>query len=102
MCRTAAGARIRRLFDHKTLLLPDYVGNFFFNTLGNLLLEPRAGLLFIDHANGDLLHVAAHAEILWDGPAVRARAGAQRVLRLAIRQASRLPGGLPMTWSMVD
>lgn len=90
------------LLDRDTLLLPDYVGNFFFNTLGNLVLEPRAGLLFIDHANGDLLHVAAHAEILWDGPAVRARAGAQRVLRLAIRQASRLPGGLPMSWSMVD
>ena len=30
------------------LTLPDYVGNFMFNTLGNLLDWPQAGLLFID------------------------------------------------------
>ncbi len=30
------------------LTIPDFAGNLFFNTLGNLLLNPRAGLLFID------------------------------------------------------
>lgn len=35
--------------------VPDFTGNQFFNTLGNLALEPRAGLLFIDHACGDAL-----------------------------------------------
>ncbi|AYC33468.1 flavin-nucleotide-binding protein [Pseudomonas cavernae] len=47
------------------LWLPDYSGNNLFNTLGNLLLEPRCALLFIDFASGDLLHLEARAEILW-------------------------------------
>ena len=36
------------------LTLPDFVGNAFFNTFGNLVLNPRVGLLFIDFAGGDL------------------------------------------------
>ncbi|WP_068826011.1 pyridoxamine 5'-phosphate oxidase family protein [Pseudomonas sp. BMS12] len=47
------------------LWLPDYSGNLMFNTLGNLLLEPRCALLWIDFSNGDLLHLEAHAEVVW-------------------------------------
>lgn len=47
------------------LWLPDYSGNLMFNTLGNLLLEPRCGLLLIDFASGDLLHLQARAELYW-------------------------------------
>ena len=39
------------------LVVPDFRGNRFFNTLGNLLGDPRAGLLFIDFATGDLLQL---------------------------------------------
>lgn len=81
------------------LTLPDYAGNFFFNTLGNLLLEPRAGLLFIDFDSGDLLHVSARAEIVWDGKEVAAHPGAQRLLRLTVTGALRVPRGLPLEWS---
>lgn len=41
--------------DGDTLTIPDYSGNFAFNTLGNLLVNPHAGLLFIDFDSGDLL-----------------------------------------------
>lgn len=47
------------------LWLPDYAGNLMFNTLGNLVDEPRCGLLVVDFASGDLLHVAARAEVVW-------------------------------------
>ncbi len=57
-----------RIDDATTLTTPDFSGNRFFNTLGNLLHDPRAGLLFVDFASGDLLYVAALAEIVWDGP----------------------------------
>ena len=40
-----------------TLVIPDFRGNRFFNTLGNFLGDPRAGLLFIDFASGDLLQL---------------------------------------------
>ena len=36
-----------KLEDELTFLVPDFTGNFFFMTLGNLQLNPRAGVLFI-------------------------------------------------------
>lgn len=81
-----------------TLLVPDYVGNAFFNTLGNLQLEPRCGLLFIDYANGDTLQLAARAELVWDGAQVQAVPGAQRLLKLHLEDALRVRGALPLAW----
>jgi hypothetical protein len=69
------------------LSLPDYPGNQFFNTLGNLALHPLAGLLVVDYEEGGLLHIAAQAEVLWDRAARAAWPGAQRVLRLTVAAA---------------
>jgi predicted pyridoxine 5'-phosphate oxidase superfamily flavin-nucleotide-binding protein len=85
-----------RAQDDGTLLVPDYVGNSFFNTFGNLQLEPRCGLLFIDFASGDRLHIAAHAELVWQGPEVAALPGALRALRLRVQHATHVAGGLPL------
>src|SRR5438105_334104 len=57
------------------LTVPDFVGNFYFNTLGNLVINPRCGLLFIDFGRGDLLYVAARGEVIADGPLVDAFEG---------------------------
>lgn len=75
--------------DGDTLTVPDLAGNNYFNTLGNLLLAPRAGLLFIDFARGDLAWVAADAEIIDDEAAIADFPEARRLLRLRVR-ASRL------------
>ncbi|MCC2656102.1 MAG: pyridoxamine 5-phosphate oxidase-related, FMN-binding protein [Panacagrimonas sp.] len=85
--------------EGRVLTVPDFVGNFLFNTIGNLSINPRAGLLFIDFANGDLLYVAARGSIVWDGPEVQAFAGAQRLLRFEIESWRRVEGGLPLRWS---
>ncbi len=82
-----------------TLTVPDFAGNFFFNTLGNLLVQPRCGLLFIDYAGGGLLWLAARAEVVVDGAELRGFHGAQRMLRFHVEQARRLPQALPLTWS---
>lgn len=81
-----------------TLLAPDFIGNFFFNTLGNLVEYPRAGLLFVDFEQGDLLHLAVEAEIVWDGPLVVAFEGAERLLRFRVREVVRNVGALPFRW----
>lgn len=88
-----------RAQDASTLLVPDYVGNSFFNTLGNLQLEPRCALLFVDFTSGERLHLQALGDVLWDGPERAALPGALRVLRLRITQALRIEGGLPLRWS---
>lgn len=91
-----------RIDDARTLTVPDFVGNFYFNTIGNLLLHPRAGLLFIDFEQGTMLHVAARAEIIWDGPEVAAFTGAQRLMRFHIERVIRLDHALPLRWSAPD
>ncbi|HZX29692.1 MAG TPA: pyridoxamine 5'-phosphate oxidase family protein [Telluria sp.] len=48
------------------LTIPDYPGNRYFNTLGNLVLEPRCALVLADFASGDVLQLQGEAEILWD------------------------------------
>lgn len=83
-----------------TLTLPDYAGNQFFNTIGNLLVNPRAGLLFIDHTHGHLLQLTARASVVWDDePTLAAYPGAQRLLRLTVEVGVWRPGALPYTWS---
>lgn len=82
-----------------TLLVPDFAGNAFFNTLGNLALYPRAGLLFVDVDSGGLLHLAVEGEIVWDGPLVEAFEGAERLLRLRVREVVRNVAALPLRWS---
>jgi len=88
--------------DEGSLLAPDYSGNFFFNTIGNLLLEPRAGLLFVDFSNNDLLQVAVTVEVIWDGPQLAEFVGAQRLLRMNVTQIIRHPRVLSLQWSAVE
>jgi len=71
-----------RVSGEGTLTAPDFVGNAFFNTLGNVAVNPRAGLLFIDFERGDLLQLAVTAQVVWDGPELAAFAGAERLLRM--------------------
>ncbi len=91
-----------RLDDDGTgtrLTIPDFVGNYLFNTLGNLLVNPRAGLLFVDFARGDLLGLTGSVAIVWDGPEVEAFAGAQRLLRIRVEGGWRVADALPLRWS---
>ena len=78
-----------------TITIPDYSGNRYFNTLGNLVSNPRAALLFVDVATSALLHVQGNAEIVWDGPEVRALPGAERLWRVHVERAFRRDGAQP-------
>ncbi|MDB5868225.1 MAG: flavin-nucleotide-binding protein [Polaromonas sp.] len=91
-----------RLDADGTLTMPDFLGNFFFNTLGNIAVNPRAGLLFIDFENGDLLYLAVTAEIVWDGAELKAFQGAQRLLRMKVRALRRVEASLPLRWSAAE
>jgi uncharacterized protein len=84
-----------RIDGDNTLTVPDFIGNFFFNTLGNLQVEPRAGLLFADFASGDVLMLGTRANVIWEGDEVRSFQGAQRLLRFEIEATVRLDRALP-------
>lgn len=68
------------------LTLPDYYGNFLFNTFGNLEVNPRAGLLALDFDSGGVLSLSGSARVIWDGPRVSAVPGAERLLELEVGQ----------------
>ena len=87
-----------RVDDDRTLTVPDYAGNQFFNTIGNLLVNPRAGLLFIDFETGDLLYLAVEAEIIWEGEPLNAFEGAQRLLRFRVGAMRHVKASLPLRW----
>jgi uncharacterized protein len=84
-----------------TLAIPDFRGNRFYNTLGNLLGDPRAGLLFIDFATGDILQLQGRATIDWH-PGGSGPAGAERLWRLSVDRAWRRRGAFPFAWRFGD
>lgn len=86
--------------DGNTLTIPDFAGNLHFNTLGNLLLNPKAGLVFVDFETGDLLHVSGRTELIFDGPEVTNFQGAERAWRLHIQKIIRRPCALKLRWQL--
>ena len=74
--------------DGDSLVIPDFSGNRYFNTLGNLLLEPRAALLFVDFLSGDVLTLQGEVTIAWP----------QRAWRFAVAGGTLAQGALPLQW----
>ena len=85
--------------DGDTLTIPDYPGNRYFNTLGNLVSEPRTALVFVDFARGDLLHLQGRAEIQWHGAELGATAGAERLWRVRVERGWRRRAAIPLRWT---
>jgi ferredoxin-NADP reductase/predicted pyridoxine 5'-phosphate oxidase superfamily flavin-nucleotide-binding protein len=91
-----------RIEDDRTLTFPDFTGNYHFNTLGNIALNPRAGLLFIDFDEGDLLYLTCTAEIIWDSEERRAFDGAERLVTFTLDEGILVETGMPIRWDFED
>lgn len=85
--------------DTRHLRFPDYAGNRFYNTLGNILMDPRAGLLFVDFGTGSLLQVTGRAGIDFTPADARRFPGAQRVVSFEIDAIVELSSAVPLRWS---
>ena len=83
--------------DDDSLIIPDYAGNQFFNTLGNIAINPRTGLTFVDFETGGLLQLTGEAVIL-DATAASTLPGAERIWRFTPRSVSWREGVLPLRW----
>ncbi|PCI04971.1 MAG: FAD-binding oxidoreductase, partial [Gammaproteobacteria bacterium] len=89
-----------RVDNDDTLTIPDYTGNFHFNTLGNFLLTPKAGLLFPDFETGDLLTLTGSVEILWDSEETTFFEGAERLWQFKIDHGFWMKNALPLRWKL--
>lgn len=85
-----------RVEDDRSFVVPDFSGNLHFNTVGNILLNPKAGFLFIDFDNGDLVYMTGQAEIVWDSEEIEAFTGAERLIRFRAEKVIRVEGSLPL------
>jgi predicted pyridoxine 5'-phosphate oxidase superfamily flavin-nucleotide-binding protein len=74
-----------RVVSPNELCFPDFSGNLLFNTLGNLEVDARAGLLFIDFRSGGILHIIGRTRICWDVPEPTQSAGIERLIFLDIQ-----------------
>ncbi|MFF4485061.1 pyridoxamine 5'-phosphate oxidase family protein [Streptomyces sp. NPDC001544] len=76
----------------RELTWPDYPGNAMFLTLGNLLTDPRAGLLFLDWTTGTTLQLTGEARTEYgtDG---------ERRVHFTLTEAVETRFALPLRWS---
>jgi hypothetical protein len=66
------------------LIFPDYAGNNMFNTLGNLVVNPAIGLLFVEFDSGRTLQVSGRASVDWNPERVASFEKAKRVIEVEI------------------
>jgi predicted pyridoxine 5'-phosphate oxidase superfamily flavin-nucleotide-binding protein len=88
--------------DGDLLSIPDFRGNRYFNTLGNLLADPRASLLFVDFDGGGLLQLQGTAYVDWSAAEVQGVEGAERLWRFHVAHGWRRRATTPQRWSFVD
>jgi uncharacterized protein len=88
--------------DGNRLTIPDYAGNLHFNTLGNLELNPRAGLLFVDFSNGDMLQLSGRTELILQSPLIAAFEGAERLWSVDVEQVVLRPAAVSIRWDFQE
>jgi predicted pyridoxine 5'-phosphate oxidase superfamily flavin-nucleotide-binding protein len=88
--------------DPSTLSWPDYTGNSMYMTLGNLELEPRAGLLFLDWEGGRTLQLTGRAVVDFSPERAAAVPGARRVVDFHVDEVVELAGRALPRWHLEE
>lgn len=91
-----------RIPDDDTLVIPDYDGNNFFNTFGNIMRDPRCGLQFPDFESGDLLTLNGHGAIIDGDRAGLATYGSERYLKFKIEIVRRAAAAFPLRYQLIE
>ena len=91
-----------RVLSEQRLAFPDYSGNNMFQTLGNLSLDSRAGLLFLDFETGDTLQLTGTATIIWDAVRLRDWPGAHRLVEFEVGHVIARERAFPLRWHLID
>jgi predicted pyridoxine 5'-phosphate oxidase superfamily flavin-nucleotide-binding protein len=85
-----------------TITFPDYAGNNMFQTLGNLELDSRTGLLFIDFETGSTLQLTGRANVHCDKERLTSWPGAQRLIEFHVERIQETAHALPLRWRLLD
>ena len=74
-----------RVLDERTIAFPNYDGNGMYLSLGNALVNPHVGLLFVDWERQRRLRLEGEATLHEDDPLLPEYPEAQLVVRVAVR-----------------
>src|SRR6188768_502440 len=75
-----------RVLDERTLAIPDYDGNGMYRTWGNVRVNPRVGLLFLDFETPKRLRVNGTAVVSQDDALLAEFPGAVFIVRLTAQR----------------
>ena len=75
-----------RVLNSNTLAFPDYDGNGMFKSLGNMLVNPHVGMLFIDFEHPGRMRINGTATEHNDDPLLSEYPGAQLIVRVQAEQ----------------
>ncbi len=81
---------------------PDYSGNNMFQSLGNLSVYPKAGLLFVDFERGRTLQITGEAKVVWDKEQALRFPGAKRFLKFQGDEVIATEGAFTQRWQLLD
>jgi predicted pyridoxine 5'-phosphate oxidase superfamily flavin-nucleotide-binding protein len=91
-----------RVLNERLLAWPDYVGNMMFQTLGNLAVNPKAGLLFLDFDRGGTLQLTGRADIVWDEARRVGFPGAERVIEFHVERVIEIAQATALRWRFLE
>lgn len=96
-CNIRGGANgfVRVTKDKRTLVIPDFSGNRFMQSYGNIFESKKAGVVFPDFETGDILYLTGEAEILFDDEAKAVMPRISRLLMLRVTGYSFVRNALP-------
>ncbi|MEJ2405305.1 MAG: pyridoxamine 5'-phosphate oxidase family protein [Candidatus Thiodiazotropha sp.] len=92
-----------QVMSPRRLRIPDFVGNNMFNTLGNFISYPSAGLVFIDFEHGRILQLSGRPELMLEQSDERGETGGTCrywEFEVEIWRESQLP--LRLEWKFID
>ena len=76
-----------QVIDTKTIIFPDYSGNNYFNSLGNILVNGQIGMLFVDFESRHRVRINGRASIIEDRQAyLKQWPLAQRYIQVTVEQ----------------
>ena len=84
-----------RVISSSEIIYPEYSGNRLYQSLGNLRLNPKIGIVFPDYETGDALYITGTADILIGKDAAGMLPGSNLAVKVTIDEARLVKAGLP-------
>lgn len=84
------------------LVYPEYSGNRFYQSLGNLYLNPKIGIVIPDFETSDVLYLTGTAKLLLGQAALSVMPHCKLALQIRVQEARFIADGLPFRGHLGD